>query len=60
MPRFFSLLDAAFMAIKWRSASVFESFEYSGVWPGTVNPNPQFVSPSIVDGFEAAGGWPGT
>ena len=51
-----------------KGASIRESFEYDGAWPGTI-PNGNypytftgFATPaaSEQESFEAAGGWPGT
>jgi hypothetical protein len=37
-----------------------DGFEHSDGWPGTLNTNPQFLTPSVSDGFESADGWSGT
>lgn len=40
--------------------SVEDDFEYVDGWPGTLNTNPQFLTPIIDENFETVDGWPGT
>lgn len=40
--------------------SLVDGFEYADGWPGTLNTNPQFLTPSILDGFEYSDNWPET